>query len=99
MNNGQQHHVIRMKGVFDAAAAQQLSSALEQAEGANSAGVRVDLTDVREFHDFAIAMLARALSGRHGVAVSGLRQHQLRLLRYFGIDAGPVDLATPVELH
>ena len=94
MNNGQ--HVIRMKGVFDAAAAQQLSSALEEANGA---GVRVDLTDVREFHDFAIAMLARALAGRPGVAVSGLRQHQLRLLRYFGIDAGPIDLSVPVELH
>jgi hypothetical protein len=99
MNNGQQH-VIRMKGVFDAAAAQQLSSALEEAGGgANGAGVRVDLTDVREFHDFAIAMLARALAGRNRVAVSGLRQHQLRLLRYFGVDAGPTDLAVPVELH
>ncbi len=88
--------VIRVDGVFDAAAAQRLANALESADGDL---VRVDLTHVREFHDFGIAMLARALSGRHGIALSGLRQHQLRLLRYFGIDAGPVDLSEPVELH
>ncbi len=88
--------VIRLDGVVDAAAAQQLSTAIETA---NADEIRVDLTHVREFHDFGIAMLARALSGRHHVAVSGLRQHQLRLLRYFGIDAGPVDLSGPVELH
>ncbi len=95
-NERLEQQVIRVDGVFDAAAAQRLSSALEQAPGEE---IRVDLTDVREFHDFGIAMLARALSGRRGVAVSGLRQHQLRLLRYFGIDAGPADLGAPVELH
>jgi hypothetical protein len=85
-----------MEGVFDAAAAQRLATALERAGGEE---VRVDLTHVREFHDFGIAMLARALSGRHRVALSGLRQHQLRLLRYFGIDAGPADLSGPIELQ
>jgi anti-anti-sigma regulatory factor len=88
--------VIRVEGVFDAAAAQRLSSAIESANGAE---IRVDLSDVREFHDFGIAMLARALSARSGVAVSGLRQHQARLLRYFGIDVGPVELGAPVELQ
>lgn len=88
--------VIRVEGVFDAAAAQRLSSAIESADGEE---IRVDLADVREFHDFGIAMLARALAGRSGVAVSGLRQHQARLLRYFGIDAGPADLGAPVELQ
>ncbi len=88
--------VIRLDGVFDASAAQRLATALEEADGET---VRVDLTHVREFHDFGIAMLARALSGRSGVAISGLRQHQIRLLRYFGIDAGPVDLGAPVELQ
>jgi len=91
-----EHVIIRMEGVFDAAAAQRLSNALESAHGEE---IRVDLSDVREFHDFGIAMLARALSVRSGIAVSGLRQHQLRLLRYFGIDAGPVDLGAPVELQ
>ncbi len=88
--------VIRVEGVFDAAAAQRLSSALE---GADGHGVRLDLTRVREFHDFGIAMLARALSGHPAVAISGLGQHQLRLLRHFGIDAGPVDLGFALELQ
>jgi microsomal dipeptidase-like Zn-dependent dipeptidase len=88
--------VIRVEGVFDAAAAQRLASALESTD---VGAIRVDLSDVREFHDFGIAMLARALGGRHGVAVSGLRQHQLRLLRYFGVDAGAVDVGAPVELQ
>lgn len=88
--------VIRVEGVFDAAAAQRLATALDQAHGGD---VRVDLTEVREFHDFGIAMLARALTGKRGVAISGLRHHQLRLLRYFGIDAGPADLDAPVELQ
>ncbi|HET8542750.1 MAG TPA: STAS domain-containing protein [Anaeromyxobacter sp.] len=96
MSNGAGEVVIRLEGVFDAAAAQRLSSAIEHADGDE---IRVDLTDVREFHDFGIAMLAHALSGRSGVAISGLRQHQLRLLRYFGIDAGPADLGTAVELQ
>ena len=87
--------VIRMDGVFDAAAAQRLASAIADADGEV---VRVDLTDVREFHDFGIALLARALSGRSRISVSAVRPHQVRLLRYFGIDTGPVDLGQAVEL-
>jgi hypothetical protein len=88
--------VIRLEGVFDAAAAQRLSTAIETAQGDE---IKVDLSDVREFHDFGIAMLARALQSRDHVAVSGLRHHQLRLLRYFGIDAGPIDLGQAFELQ
>ena len=88
-----QQTVIRVEGVFDAEAAERLASDLASADGET---VKVDLTSVRELHDFGIGMLARALSGRRGVAVSGLCQHQLRLLRYFGIDAGPD--SSPVEL-
>jgi hypothetical protein len=47
----------------------------------------VDLTRVREFHDFGVTVLAQALQRRRGkVSVRGLRQHHLRLLRYLGID-------------
>jgi len=80
-----QQTVIRVEGVFDAEAAERLASDLASADGET---VKVDLTSVCELHDFGIGMLARALSGRRGVAVSGLCQHQLRLLRYLGIDAG-----------
>ena len=87
--------VIRVDGVFDVAAAQRLARELAEA---GEAEVRIDLTRVREFHDFGVALLARALAGRPEVTVAGLRQHHLRLLRYLGIDAGPVDLGRPVEL-
>ncbi len=95
MNTRGDEIVIRLEGVFDAAAAQRLSTAIEAADGDE---IRVDLTGVREFHDFGIAMLARALSGREHVAVSGLRHHQLRLLRYFGIEAA-TDVGAALELQ
>ncbi len=88
--------VIRVQGTFDAAAAERLARALESAPPDE---VRVDLSGIRELHDFGIATLAHALE-RHGhVAVTGLSQHQLRLLRYFGIDAGPATVGTAAELH
>ncbi len=87
--------VIRMEGVFDVPAAQQVATAIA---GAGDEEIRIDLTRVREFHDFGVALLARSLAGRAQISVHGLRQHHLRLLRYLGIDAGPVDLGEPIEL-
>jgi len=87
--------VFRLDGVFDVPAAQRLAHEIADA---GDRPVQVDLTRVREFHDLGVALLARSLAGRADVAVSGLRQHHLRLLRYLGIDAGPVDLGEPVEL-
>ena len=87
--------VIRLDGVFDVPAAQKLAHVIADAGDRH---VEIDLTRVREFHDFGVALLARALAGRPEVTVAGLRQHHLRLLRYLGIDAGPVDLGRPVEL-
>ncbi len=85
--------VIRMEGVFDVSAAQTVVRALDRAPDGNP--VRVDLTHVREFHDFAVAVLAQALAKRReNVSVRGLRQHQLRLLNYLGLGqtAEPVDI-------
>ena len=81
--------VIRLEGTFDGLAARRVEALLAGAEG----GLRfqIDLTHVREFHDFAIAVLAQALTRcRASVALRGLRQHQVRLLRYFGVDAAPL---------
>ncbi len=79
--------VVRLDGVFDVPAARRVERLLERARPGDS--VRLDLTHVREFHDFGIAVLAQAL--KHGnavrLALQGLRQHQARLLRYFGVDA------------
>jgi anti-anti-sigma regulatory factor len=85
---------IRMEGVFDVAAAQTVVRAIERASADRD--VRVDLTHVREFHDFAVAVLAQALARRRErVAVRGLRQHQLRLLNYLGLGqtAEPLDMS------
>lgn len=76
--------VIRMEGVFDVAAAQAVVRALDNAPMGRV--VRVDLSHVGEFHDFAVAVLAQALAKRREhVSVRGLRQHQLRLLNYLGL--------------
>lgn len=87
--------VIRMDGVFDVPAAQQLARTLAQSKAGE---VAIDLTHVREFHDFGVSVLAQALAARDArVAIRGLRQHHLRLLRYFGVDLGQFDLGGELE--
>lgn len=85
---------IRVEGVFDVTAAQGVVRTLDKAPAERD--VIVDLTHVREFHDFAVAVLAQALAKRReNVSVRGLRQHQLRLLNYLGLGqtAEPMDLS------
>lgn len=79
-------NAIRMDGVLDVPTARRLAAQLAIAPAGSL--VRIDLTHVRELHDFGLAVLAQALSAR-GIRVSfrGLGQHQLRLLRYLGLDA------------
>ncbi len=89
--------VIRMDGVFDVPAAQQLARDLAEMEEYEE--VRIDLTRVREFHDFGVALLAQTLAGRRApTAVLGLHEHHLRLLRYLGIDCGEANTRAGVEL-
>ena len=78
---------FHLDGVFDLSAARRVAEALEVL--APGGAIRIDLTQVREFHDAGIAALARTLteSGRAvRVVLSGLRQHQLRILEYLGVD-------------
>jgi hypothetical protein len=79
--------LIKCEGVFDVPAARRLEKVIASASAGEA--LRVDLTHVREFNDFGIAVLAQAL--KHGgaarVALQGLRHHQARMLRYFGVDA------------
>lgn len=75
--------VIRLEGTFDLPAAREVAEALESAPAGLE--VRLDLTRVRDFHDFGVAVLARAIQGRR-VDVRGLRTHQVRLLRYLGVE-------------
>ncbi len=84
--------VIRLEGVLDGLAARRLEGLLVDADA--GARLHVDLTQVREFHDFGIAVLAHALTRtRAHVTVRGLRQHQVRVLRYFGVDTRALESA------
>jgi anti-anti-sigma regulatory factor len=77
---------IRLEGTLDGFAARRVEIALERA--APGARFRIDLTQVREFHDFGIAVLGQALTRCAArVRVRGLRLHHVRVLRAFGIDA------------
>ncbi len=88
--------VIRLDGIFDVPAARQLAAELDEA---GYSDVRIDLTRVREFHDFGVALLAQSIAGRSApTAVLGLHEHHLRLLRHLGIDCAGANLTAGVEL-
>jgi hypothetical protein len=90
--------VIRMDGVFDVPAAKRLARELAATDEHEQ--VRVDLTQVREFHDYGVTVLAQALSSMGArIDVRGLGRHHLRLLRYFGVYTEPTDLGTEAEAH
>jgi ABC-type transporter Mla MlaB component len=75
---------LAVSGPFD------LPTALEIARSVSNASdellVRIDLTRVSHFDDCGVAVLARALAGHRLAEVRGLRQHQVRLLRYLGVE-------------
>lgn len=86
------HPVIRLQGVFDGLAARRLEALLVPA--GPDERFHLDLTHVREFHDFAIAVLGHALAhSRAYVTLRGLRQHQIRVLHYFGVETAPLERA------
>ena len=77
--------IIRLEGTFDLPAARLVENSLKRMRGGER--VRVDFTRVRQFNDFAIAVLAQALKqpGAVEAKLEGLRLHQIRMLRYFGV--------------
>lgn len=96
VEEGHDRTVIRLDGIFDVAAARRLADALDEA---GYSQVRIDLTRVREFHDFGVALLAQTISIRRApTAVLGLHEHHLRLLRHLGIDCAGANLSAGVEL-
>ena len=78
--------LIRVDGTFDAAAAWDVRGRLGAVPATSH--VVIDFSKVREFEDLGVAVLASGLSKVDGphVAVRGLRQHQHRMFRYFGVD-------------
>jgi anti-anti-sigma regulatory factor len=77
--------VLRLSGVFDRDSASELRELLARSAGEE---LVVDFSLVREFADLGVAVLARDLASAPGrrLSLRGLRTHQLRLFRYFGVD-------------
>jgi hypothetical protein len=72
---------------------------LGKALAAASAGSRLtlDFSDVRDFDDVAVGVLAHALASscRAAVALHGLSLHQERMLGYLGVDLERYAVAPP----
>lgn len=87
--------LIEMDGVFDVPAAKRLGTLLARALPGDS--IRIEAARVSHFQDFGLALLAQALEETRAarVALRGLRDHQLRILRYFGVDASRLRLRVP----
>jgi anti-anti-sigma regulatory factor len=92
-----QRAVIRVAGVFDRPSAIELNERLER-EAAGD--VVLDFSLVREFADLGVAALAEGLAvAERRVRLRGLRQHQLRIFRYFGVDLEPAPAALEARLR
>ncbi len=87
--------LIELDGVFDVPAAKRLGVALERARPGDA--IRIDVARVAHFEDFGLALLAQALGETSAtrVALRGLRGHQLRILRYFGVDPARLRMRVP----
>jgi anti-anti-sigma regulatory factor len=77
--------VLRLSGVFDRDSVSALREELARSPGEE---LVVDFSLVREFADLGVAALARDLASAPArrLSLRGLRTHQLRLFRYFGVD-------------
>ena len=74
----------RVCGRFDGACAWELAGRVER-EALGE--LLLDFSQCGEFADYAVAVLANAVLGRKQVFFEGLRQHHIRLFKYFGVDA------------
>jgi len=75
---------LSVAGPFDLPAAQRIARAL--ADASQETLVHIDLTRVSHFDDSGVALLGRALARHRRAEVCGLRRHQVRLLRYLGVE-------------
>jgi ABC-type transporter Mla MlaB component len=75
---------LSVAGPFDLPAARRIVHAL--ADTSEETLVHIDLTRVSHFDDSGVALLGRALARHRRAEVRGLRSHQVRLLRYLGIE-------------
>lgn len=74
---------FRLSGTFDRASSWKLRAKIEDE---NASELLLDFSDIRDFSDLGVAVLAHALVRRGGrVLFRGLRQHQTRIFRYCGV--------------
>ena len=77
--------VFEPDGVLDVLAALKLRDAIVELEPDDQ--VIVDLHEVRELDDSALAFLVRSLSSRgRPIVLRGIGEHHVRLLRYLGLE-------------
>jgi hypothetical protein len=88
--------LIRVDGTFDAPAAWKVRGRIGAIP--QSSNVVIDFSQVRDFDDLGVAVMASGLVGGlwPHVVVRGLRQHQHRMFRYFGVD---LDALRDVRAH
>lgn len=79
--------VIRVEGTLDHVAAVRIARCL--CDLPSAAPLVIDFSRVEDLPDVGVAEVARELVGHSGVAVRGLGRHQLRLLRYCGLQLPP----------
>jgi anti-anti-sigma regulatory factor len=75
--------IYRLRGKLDGATAWDLCRRLGHEQ---LSAVLVDFSQVEEFADYGVSVLAQAMSGPRSPHLTGLRQHTLRLFEYFGVD-------------
>lgn len=78
--------VISVRGSFDRLAASQLATWVGDLPAA--APLVIDFSLVSELEDLSVAAVASELASHGAVHLRGLGRHQLRLLRYCGVDLG-----------
>ena len=76
--------VLRLAGDLDTASSHRLA---EEVAGDPAQHLMLDFFAVAAIDDRGLADLADALRSRPQVALRGLREHQLRLLAYLGVEA------------
>ncbi len=75
---------LAVAGAFDLPTARRVARTISDADADTL--VQLDLTRVSHFDDSGVAVLGRALVGHRRSNVRGLRRHQVRLLRYLGVE-------------
>ncbi len=87
--------IYSLAGKLDGATALELKRRIDE----DCAGdISIDFSLVEEFVDYGVAVLAQVLDQPKRLQLLGLRQHTVRLFKYFGVDfeahARPLTLVT-----